>query len=131
MTPVAPMITALYAGLLGLVAIGLIGLVGRVRGATGISIGDEGNLEVVAAMRRHANFVEFVPLILILIGLLEMNGVASTAVHALGAGLVAARVSHAFGYRADGTMGAFRAAGAVGSMLILAITSIWAIIVFL
>ena len=59
-------------------------MVGRVRAATGISIGDGGNIEVVAAMRRHVNLIEFVPLSLILIGLLEMNGVAPTVIHGRG-----------------------------------------------
>jgi uncharacterized membrane protein YecN with MAPEG domain len=126
----APIITALYAGLLGLVSIGIAVVVGRVRGSTGISVGDGGNLEVIAAMRRHANFIEFVPLTLILIGLLEANGVASGMIHGLGAGLVVARLSHAFGYRSDGSMATFRAIGAIGSTLILAIASVWAIVIF-
>jgi uncharacterized membrane protein YecN with MAPEG domain len=126
----APIVTALYAGILGLVSIGIAVAVGRVRTSTGISIGDGGNLEMIAAMRRHANFIEFVPLSLILIGLLEANGVASAAIHGLGGGLVVARLAHAFGYRADGTLGTFRAIGAIGSTLILAVASAWAIVVF-
>ena len=126
----APIITALYAGVLGLVSIGIAVAAGKVRASTGISIGDGGNLEVIVAMRRHANFVEFVPLALILIGLLEMNGVAAGAIHGLGASLVVARLSHAFGYRGDDSMRAFRAIGAIGSTLVLAVASIWATIVF-
>ena len=126
----APIITALYAGLLGLLSIAIAGAVGRVRGSTGVSIGDGGNVEVTVAMRRHSNFVEFVPLTLLLIGLLELNGVASGAIHALGAGLVVARLSHAFGYRSEDSMRAFRAIGAIGSMLVLAVASVWAIAVF-
>ena len=126
-----PVITALYAGLLGLMSIGIAVAVGRVRGATGISIGDGGNIEVTAAMRRHANFIEFVPLSLILIALLELNGVSGTAVHALGAGLVVARLCHALGYSSDESGSVLRPIGAVGSTLVLAIASIWAIVVFL
>lgn len=48
--------------------------------------------ELLLAMRRHANFIEFVPLalvlVLVLIAMLELNGVSTTASHALGAGLV-------------------------------------------
>lgn len=44
--------------------------------------------ELLLAMRRHANFIEFVPLALVLIAMLELNGVSTTASHALGAGLV-------------------------------------------
>ncbi len=123
-------VTALYAGLLGLISSGIAIAVGRARSASGVSIGDGGNLEVIAAMRRHANFVEFVPITLIIIGLLELNGVGSIAIHALGGGLVVARLCHAIGYRADESLKIFRAVGAIGSMLILLVASIWAITLF-
>lgn len=123
-------ITTLYAGLLGLLMSGIAISVGRARGSSGVSIGDGGNLEVIAAMRRHANFVEFVPITLIVIGLLELNGVGSTAIHALGGGLVVVRLSHAIGYRADESMKIFRAVGAIGSMLILQVASVWAITLY-
>ena len=126
----APIVTSLYAGMLGLIAIGLGLVAGRVRGATGVSIGDGGNPDLIVAMRRHANFVEFVPLTLLLIGLLELNGVAILAVHGLGAGLVLARLSHAVGYRGDGKLSVLRAIGALGSTLVLAVASVWAIVVF-
>ena len=125
-----PVITALYAGLLGLLSFVIAAGVGRARAATGVSIGDGGNLEVVAAMRRHANFVEFVPLDLILIGLLELNGVGGTAIHALGATLVVARVLHAIGYRADESLNALRTLGAIGSTLVTIVASVWAIALF-
>jgi uncharacterized membrane protein YecN with MAPEG domain len=125
-----PAITALYAGLLGLMSVAIAVAVGRVRASTGISVGDGGNLELIAAMRRHANFIEFVPLTLILIGLLELNGVGSTAIHALGAGLVFARVCHAVGFRTDDSLKALRPIGAIGSTLVLVISSIWAITIF-
>ncbi len=125
-----PAITALYAGLLGLMSVAIAVAVGRVRASTGISMGDGGNLELIAAMRRHANFIEFVPLTLILIGLLELNGVGSTAIHALGAGLVFARLCHAVGFRTDDSLKALRPIGAIGSTLVLVISSIWAVTMF-
>ena len=125
-----PAITALYAGLLGLMSVAIAVAVGRVRASTGISVGDGGNLELIAAMRRHANFIEFVPLALILIGLLELDGVGSTAIHALGAGLVFARVCHAVGFRTDDSLKALRPIGAIGSTLVLVISSIWAVTIF-
>lgn len=124
-----PTILPLYAGLLGLIAIVIALDAGRLRGKTGISIGHQGNPELHLAMRRHANFVEWVPLILILIALLEMNGVNSTAIHGMGAALVVFRICHAIGLKADTAEGMARAIGAGGSALLLLITSIWAIIV--
>jgi uncharacterized membrane protein YecN with MAPEG domain len=104
--------------------------VGRIRAKSDISVGDGGNIEVIAAMRRHANFVEVVPLALILIGLLELNGVGSSAIHGLGAGLVAARICHAVGYGTNDSLSSLRIMGAVGSTLVTLIASIWAIVVF-
>lgn len=126
-----PEITALYAGILGLLAMLLAFQIGQVRGATGITLGDGGNEALIIAMRRQLNFVEFVPLVLILIGLLEMNGVSSLAIHALGALFVAARASHAYGFQAKHPTSVFRSLGAVGSSLVLVVASVWSIVVFL
>ncbi|MDA1077411.1 MAG: MAPEG family protein [Proteobacteria bacterium] len=93
-----PEITILYAGLLGLMAIGLGATAGVKRAQAGISLGDGGDRELLMRMRRHANFVENVPLALILIALLEMQSVSGTAIHALGATLVLGRVLHAIGF---------------------------------
>lgn len=125
-----PIVTALYAGVLGLISIAIAFMAGGKRGSTGISIGDGGNIEMITAMRRHANFVEFVPLSLILIGLLEMNGVGSTAIHAFGELLVFFRVSHAYGFRSDGSKAIFRTIGAAGNTLLLVVASIWAITLY-
>lgn len=93
-------IALLYAGLSGLINMGLAFPAGQLRGKTGISVGDGGNADLLPAMRRHGNFTEFVPPALMLIGLLEMNGVSSTAIHTFGALLVLFRLCHAFGLKA-------------------------------
>jgi uncharacterized membrane protein YecN with MAPEG domain len=123
-------ITALYAGILGIMSIVIAFQAGKIRGTTGISIGDGGNQELLLAMRRHANFVEFVPLTLVLIALLEFNGVSSTAIHCLGAGLVVARICHAVGLKADTIQSPLRGVGAGGGTLVLLVASVWAIVVF-
>ena len=125
-----PAVTALYAGLLGLMSIAIAFPAGRMRGQKGISVGDGGDIELTLAMRRHANFVEFVPLALILIGLLEMNGVGPLAIHGLGAALVGFRVCHAIGLKADTVANPLRGIGAGGSTLVVVIASIWAIATF-
>ncbi len=125
-----PVITALYAGILGLISVAIAGAAGRMRGQTGTSIGDGGNPQLLLAMRRHANFIEYVPLTLILLGLLELNGVSPVAIHCLGGGLVVFRLCHAAGIQADTMAGAGRAIGALGSMLVLIVASVWSIVVF-
>ncbi len=129
-TPI-PTITALYAGLLGLMSIVIAFMAGRLRGGPdGVSIGDGGKPELILAMRRHANFVETVPLVLILLALLEMNKVSGTAIHCLGALLVVARGCHAYGFGREGALGILRTVGTMGSMLATVVSAIWAISVF-
>ena len=125
-----PIVTSLYAGLLGLMAIAVAFPVGSLRGKLGIPLGDGGNRELLRAMRRQANFIEWVPLTLVLISLLEMSGVAKTAIHVLGAGLVVARICHALDFRVDTMSGPGRFIGAMGTVLITLVTSIWLIVRF-
>jgi len=123
-------ITALYAGILGLMALVLAAFPGRMRGFLKISAGDGGNSDLVLAMRRHANFVENVPLALILIGLLEFNGAPKMAIHGFGAALVAFRICHAVGLKKDTINVPARIIGAGGTALLIAAVSIWLIVKF-
>jgi uncharacterized membrane protein YecN with MAPEG domain len=125
-----PIITALYAGLLGLVAFGVAFPAGKLRGRLGISVGDGGNQELLCAMRRHANFTEWVPLALILIALLELNGAPAAALHSLGAILVLARISHAVGLRPDSMKSLPRFVGATGTLLVTIVASIWLLVIY-
>ena len=124
------MITALYAGILGLVSLGISMAAGSARARAKVSVGDGGNPDLVLAMRRHANFVEYTPLALILIALVEWNGAPGAAVHALGAVLAVARVSHAVGLKGDTMQSPLRMVGAVGTMLVTLVSSLWAIYLF-
>jgi uncharacterized protein len=126
-----PFITALYAGLLGLVSIGVAFPAGSLRGKLNVPVGDGGNRDLLVAMRRHANFVEWVPFALILIGLLELNGVAARAIHILGAALVVCRILHAVGIKGDTMKVPARLIGAAGTALVTVVASVWAIIIFL
>ena len=123
-----PEVTMLYAGVLGLMSVALGAIPGTIRGKAGISIGDGGNTELLLGMRRHGNFVEWVPIALILIGLLEMSGVSGTPIHALGAGLVLARIAHAVGIKADTIQSPLRGVGAGATALIIVVASIWGIV---
>jgi uncharacterized membrane protein YecN with MAPEG domain len=123
-------VTALYAGILGLMAIVLGAFPGLMRGSLKISAGDGGNPDLMLAMRRHANFVECVPLALILIGLLEFNGAPKMAIHGFGAALVVFRICHAVGLKKDKMDVPARMIGAGGSALLIAAASVWLIVKF-
>ena len=85
-------ITSLYAGLLALIFLALSARVVAVRGR--VSLGDGGDPEVLRRMRGHANFAEYVPLILVMMAMLEYQQIAAWQLHAIGATLVFARVIH-------------------------------------
>ena len=123
-------VTPLYAGILGLVALALASIPGRMRGPLRISTGDGGNPDLGLAMRRHANFVEYVPLALILIGLLEIDGAPKIAVHGFGAALVVFRICHAIGLKKDTIKVPTRIVGAGGTGLLILAASLWLIVKF-
>jgi uncharacterized protein len=124
------LITSIYAAILALIMIGLSSHVSMQRGKANISILDGGNAELALRMRRHGNFVENVPMALLLMLLAEFDGVGITWIHAAGILLVAGRILHAIGLRADKAT-ALRLAGGlattvvtllmVGNILVLAL----------
>jgi uncharacterized membrane protein YecN with MAPEG domain len=127
MVPAVP-ITALYAGLLALLAIALTFPIGPLRLRTGTSILDGGNMELATRIRRHANFTEHVPLALILLAVLELNGASAGLLHGLGIALLLGRIAHPIGLRHDNIRHPLRALGAGATAivtLIAAIVAVW------
>jgi uncharacterized protein len=109
------------AGLLGLLAVVLTVNVSRVRGQKKINLGDGGDPEMMAAIRAHANFIEFVPLCLLLIYMAsDFYGFWTTAV--LSIVLLVSRVLHAGGMLEVIPQGRFL--GATGTTLVLAVVAI-------
>ncbi|MDQ2093460.1 MAPEG family protein [Rhodalgimonas zhirmunskyi] len=90
-------VTTLYAGLLGLFYLGLSAWVVMQRGRRKVMSGDKGDPIMANAMRVHANFNEYVPMLLILMGLAEVNGLGATWMHVIGITLLIARGLHGFG----------------------------------
>jgi uncharacterized membrane protein YecN with MAPEG domain len=93
---IAP-ITGVYAALAGLMSLALAALVVRARRRYKTSIGTGKEPAVEMAVRVHANFVEYVPLALLLMLLGEVNGVSGPALHGAGILLLVSRILHAFG----------------------------------
>lgn len=112
-------VTSLYAALLALVFIVLTGLVGFARSKTTIALGDGGDPGLVVANRRQMNFVENVPLALVLMAMIELNGGSTTWLHVLGVFLLVARVVHPFGLNVITAKSLARAIGAFGTLLVL------------
>ena len=120
--------TSLYAGVLGILMILLAMRVSGARVKYKSSIGLDSSPELFEAIRRHGNFIEWVPFALVLMALCESNGLPKIYLHAAGISLVVARVLHPFGLKHDVMPHPFRAIGSGVTMLvvfILAVVSIW------
>lgn len=90
-------VTSVYAGLLAILVVYLSLRVALMRRSAGIGLGDGGNKALGQAIRVQGNAVEYVPLALLLMLLLELNGAQAAMLHALGGALVLGRVLHAWG----------------------------------
>lgn len=122
-----PSITLATASALALVVLLLAGRVSASRFKHRISIGDQGNEELLVRMRTLSNFVEYVPLILILMALLEAVGGDRTILAWTGVLLVVSRILHAIGMPRPAP-NVFRGAGAMitwGLMAALAAWGVW------
>jgi uncharacterized protein len=123
MTPTTPTITALVAAILGLMGALLTAnvIVNRVR--TRVNAGDGGVAGLAQAIRAHGNFVEQAPLTLVLLAIAETISVRPLIVAIVGALLVAARLSSAYGLnRSLGASGARQFGGGMAVVLPTAIS---------
>lgn len=89
-------ITALFAAILGLVFVPLSARVGFYRLKSQISLFDGGDKELARRMRAQGNFAEYVPIALILLALVELNGALDWVVYLLGGSLVVGRLLHLY-----------------------------------
>ncbi len=120
----ATMITAGFCGLLYFI---LSLRVVQARQAHKVTLGDGGNDPLLARIRAHANFAEYVPIILVLMGLIESRTGTTDLLTATGVLLFLIRVAHAIGMARPG-VSPFRVAGAGGTWVILTGLSIWVLV---
>jgi uncharacterized protein len=90
-------ITLTITGAAALLNIWLARRVGQMRMTHKISIGDGGNEALTARMRAQANFTEYTPFVLILIGLIELAEGSRVWLWAVGVVYILARIAHGFG----------------------------------
>lgn len=91
------LITGFYAALLALLALILAGRVVRRRGQIRIGVGDGGDADLMLRQRVHGNLLEYVPLALLLLLLVELAQAPAWTVHLFGATLLLGRLLHAWG----------------------------------
>jgi len=112
-------ITACYAGLLALLLVALSVNVIRLRWQYRQGLGDGGHPALVRAVRVQGNFIEYAPLGLILLWLLETAGFHAWVLHALGIALVLGRAAHGWGLNQSDGPSIGRAMGMVLTFSVL------------
>jgi len=123
---VALPITLVAAGGAAIINIWLGVRIGQVRVKAKISIGDGGDLGLITRMRAQANFIEFTPIVLILIGAIELTQGSPIWLWAIASLYLLGRIGHALGM--DG-LPAGRMVGTLISMLTMLGLGIYAIVI--
>jgi uncharacterized membrane protein YecN with MAPEG domain len=90
-------ITLTATALLALMLIFHSGRISLVRGKYGINLGDGDNDELLRRIRIQGNFVEYVPLLLLVMAGLESSGVSSWWVWIYADAIILGRILHAYG----------------------------------
>jgi uncharacterized membrane protein YecN with MAPEG domain len=113
-------ITLLYAGLLSLWLLVLSARVIAIR-SQGISLGDGGNPVLLRRIRAHGNFAEYVPMILVMMGFLEINHLSALWIHVFGTTLVIGRLLHGYALSFSESFKIGRVGGTVLTLTLLAV----------
>ena len=123
-----PTITPLYAAPLGLVLLLLSVLVIRQRRRSGVALGDGASRPLLRAMRAQGNFVEYVPLTLLLMLLAELQAAVPLWLHLAGALLLAGRLLHAAGVSREPEDFRLRVTGMALTLTALGLAAILALV---
>ena len=121
------MITMLYAGLCTILVV-LLGLrVVQWRFRHKIGLGDGGDPHLQRRVRTHANAIENLPLALLLLGGMELNGYPAGLIHGFGATLLVSRVAHAWGLSRSSGVSRGRFMGTLFTWLLMLAMALFAI----
>ena len=110
-------ITAMYALPLALLGLVLWFRVSMVRALHKVSIGHADNASLHERIRQHGNFIEWAPWVILLMALAEGNGAGAMWLHISGVLLLAGRLIHPFGLKADNPAHPLRYVGNTASLL--------------
>ena len=121
-------ITGLYAALCALLIIILAVRVVAYRRSAKIGLGDGENPELRKRIRAHGNAIEYVPLGLLLLLILELNMTAPILLHAFGILLVLGRIFHAWGVSQHSGLTTGRMLGVLitfGLIIVMSLLLVW------
>ena len=113
-------ITLMYASFLAIFALVLSFKAGSARGQSGLSVlfGEPVNMDLAQKVRVHQNFLEYVPIFLILFAAIEAGGGSSMFLYVVGDLMIIARIAHAIGLKHDNMAHKGRLIGAGGTALL-------------
>ena len=120
--------TLMYVVLLGLLFLLLSFWVPKRRAQFRVMIGEGEAPEMLAAIRAHGNFAEYVPLTLLLMALCELAGVGALWLHLGGVLLLVGRILHAIGIQIPRAPNMPRLFGTLFFWLSLGIFSVLALV---
>ena len=86
---------------------------------------------MLQAIRSHGNLVEYAPLAMIMLGLLEMSQVDDLKLHLLGSLFFVSRILHAYGLSISSESTPYRVLGTIGTWVIMLAMSIYGIYSYL
>jgi uncharacterized membrane protein YecN with MAPEG domain len=112
-----PSITAFYLAILALIYAALSLRVIRLRQSNKAAFSDGGNTSLHRAIRAHGNFMEYVPIISLMVAMIEMSGASALRIHLLMGALLLSRLLHPLGMSAAPTTLRFQI-GRVGGIVI-------------
>ena len=123
-------ITGLYAGVLALIymLMAINVMINRYKFKVGIGDGEQRPL--AKAIRIHGNFAEYIPFILVLMAIYELNGGDSTLLHGCGIALAVGRVLHAIGISKSIGVTLYRQIGMLTAFIALVMLAVINIIHF-
>jgi uncharacterized protein len=119
-------VTLTFAGAAALINLWLAFRIVAIRQKGKVLHGDGNNPLLLSRMRAQANFVEYAPFVLILMGLIELAGGSRPWLWAIGAVFTAGRLSHLLGMDAQ-KLSPLRAVGACITWAVLLALGLWAI----
>ncbi len=115
-----PVIAPAYAAILAFIYIYLAIRVVGLRRTRRVAIGHGGHSDLERAMRVHANFAEYVPLAILLLTFVEIQGRPAWLVHVLALALLAGRSIHVYGVSQPKEDIRLRIAGMITTFAVLA-----------
>ena len=118
-------ITPLFAALFGLMYVVLSVRVVKIRFAERISLGSADHKELERAVRTHGNFIEYVPLSLLLFWFLESVTFNSELVFYLASVLLVSRIAHVLGMNNPKKWLILRQFGVIGTFATLLVSSLF------